>query len=145
MTQFNNFRSYIFLNGEETIRGADFITRNYGESSYGPHVQAMQVHGISSTSIKVSWRLALPHTGKQYHSQRLPDSDDVDGFYILYRSTVGRPPGQKFVLFWSICFLQTLLLLLLTTLFWTYSRNILQFSLIVRLTRVQSEFSSIFF
>jgi hypothetical protein len=81
------FRSYVFLNGEENT---DFTLRNYGESTNGPQVQSLQVHGISSTSIKVSWKL----TGKQLRSSRPGDSEDVDGFYILYRTTVGRPPGK---------------------------------------------------
>lgn len=45
-----------------------------------PNVEIHDVYGASSTSIKVSWKLALA-------------SEAVDGFYILYRSCIGQPPG----------------------------------------------------
>ena len=45
-----------------------------------PTVDIQQVFGASSTSIKVSWRLTSDVLG-------------VDGFYILYRSCIGEPPG----------------------------------------------------
>ena len=47
-----------------------------------PSVEIQQVFGASSTSIKVSWRLTASEV-----------VSIVDGFYILYRSCIGEPPG----------------------------------------------------
>ena len=44
-------------------------------------VSSLTVFGLSSSSIKVSWKLALD------------SSHRVDGFYILYRPKIGQPPG----------------------------------------------------
>ena len=82
-------RSYLIVesSGKKTYLGP----RSYDEQSNAPSIQALQVHGISSSSIKVSWRLApvasLPHNIRHL------ETEEVDGFYILYRPSVGRPPG----------------------------------------------------
>jgi hypothetical protein len=60
------------------------------DSNHRP--QALQVHGISSSSIKVSWRLTPPPATLPHHI-RQHEPEEVDGFYILYRPSVGRPPG----------------------------------------------------
>ena len=53
-------RSYIIVEsaGKKIYLGP----RTYDEHSNAPSIQALQVHGISSTSIKVSWRLTPPST-----------------------------------------------------------------------------------
>ena len=48
------------------------------------HIQNVQ--GTSSSSIKVSWKLAVA-------SEVNIEVNTVDGFYILYRSCIGEPPG----------------------------------------------------
>ena len=40
---------------------------------------------------QVSWRLTPP--ASQSHHGRHLEAEEVDGFYILYRPSVGRPPG----------------------------------------------------
>ena len=49
-------------------------------------VQILNVQGISSSSIKVSWKLAAS-------IEVNTEVNTVDGFYILYRSCIGEPPG----------------------------------------------------
>ena len=49
------------------------------------HIQNVQ--GTSSSSIKVSWKLASAA------SEVNIEVNTVDGFYILYRSCIGEPPG----------------------------------------------------
>ena len=56
-----------------------------------PSVDIERVYGASSTSIKVSWRLDDAQNADENDPQ--PSSNSVDGFYILYRSRVGEPPG----------------------------------------------------
>jgi len=52
-----------------------------------PSVEIQQVFGASSSSIKVSWKLT------SLVSPNAVDAINVDGFYILYRSCIGEPPG----------------------------------------------------
>ena len=60
------------------------------------HIQNVQ--GTSSSSIKVSWK--LDNTGGIQSSSssntnqvNTAEVNTVDGFYILYRSCIGEPPG----------------------------------------------------
>ena len=53
------------------------------------------MHQLHCSSIflisKVSWRLTPPATLP--HHIRHVEAEEVDGFYILYRPSIGRPPG----------------------------------------------------
>ena len=53
-------------------------------------VQILNVQGISSSSIKVSWKLAA---SRSIEVEVNTEVNTVDGFYILYRSCIGEPPG----------------------------------------------------
>ena len=52
-------------------------------------VQILNVQGTSSSSIKVSWKLVASSTDMEVDTE----VNTVDGFYILYRSCIGEPPG----------------------------------------------------
>ena len=82
-------RAYLIV--ESSSKKTYLGPRTYDEQSNAPSIQALQVHGISSSSIKVSWRLA-PASSAPHHVRHL-EAEEVDGFYILYRPSVGSPPG----------------------------------------------------
>ena len=71
-----------------------------------PSVEIQQVYGASSKSIKVSWRLTTSEVVSIVDGKLIPFSiieimhlwnyiklNIISGFYILYRSCIGEPPG----------------------------------------------------